>query len=480
MYGVRKRRVPWAGGVVWPDTGTDTPIDVDYIFGGRLFPSHVSTVGYDYDMHRGVDVPLLEGDDYLSPVTGKISRLNRSHFPFNTTAYQAYWTEDDDGYGSTWSHAAPGLSASCTRGGTNSFPTCDKYIATGQGVDMTAGQWELRVQLNSSQANLVGAIGIGLYDTLTGEYVTLEWDGTNVRCMGAKSGGALSNHNTTAAVTAAHWWLRVRSEGTTLQLATSADGVTWTNKFTESNPTWTNNDKPCWRAVMYYRSKDTHATPETLLVDFAGWYDSNTIGRFGNWITVSREDDKFLSLHFDDIYVQLGENVDAGQALGTVGLTGFDDRSGIITQPHVHIEWAETSLPVYSNDDAKNPLRAGIMPRANVSNNVSVVTSTANDPDGVDSHKLVITCTREDQDFDMNEFSLTGNTNTRTINWDTRSGLNADNDIPKNSGVYLVASSFSELSAAYVITIYFNKATVGSTLVSAYIKDTGGNTLWSI
>lgn len=480
MYGVRKRRVPWAGGIVWPDTGTDTPIDVSDIFGGRLFPAHVSTVGYDYDMHRGVDLPLLEGDDYLSPANGRVSRLNRSHFPFNTTAYQSYWVEDDDGYGSTWSHANPGLSASCTRGGSNSFPTCDKYIANKQGIDMTAGQWELRVKLNSSQASLVGAIGVGVYDTLTSQYVTMEWDGTDVRCMGARSGGNLSNHNTTASVTSGHYWLRVRSEGTTLQLATSSDGDTWTNKFTESNPTWTNADKPSWRAVLYYRSKDTNATAETLLVDYVGWYDSNTIGRFGNWVTVSRESDKFVAIHFDDIYVEQGDYISAGQAIGTVGLTGFDDRSGTISAPHVHVEYAPVSAQVYDNDESLNPLGAGIMPRSNVSNNVSVVVSSDQDPDSVDSHKLVITCTRQDQDFDMNEFSLTGNTNTRTINWNTRSGLNADNDIPKNSGVYIVASSFNDASASYVVTIYFNKSTVGSTLVSAYIKDTGGNTLWSI
>jgi len=478
-FGVRPKREPHANGVVWPDTGTDVPVAIRDIFGGRPFAAHIPTVGYDYDMHRGVDIPLVVGDTYLSPVTGRINRLNRSHFPFTTTRYQSYWQATASGFGGSWVHAAPGLTLTGTRGGTNSFPTTENFQAHRQGIDMTAGQWEFRVKMTDAQGAINGAFGIGVADTLTSQYAVMEWDGTNVRCMGSSSSGALANHNTTAAVTSGHRWLRVRSNGTTLQLATSSDGDAWTNKFTETNPTWTNGDAPSWRATLYYRSKDTHGTPDVINIVSAGWYDSNGIGRFGNWFSVARAADKFAALHFDDLLVEQGDIVAAGQAVGTVGLTGFDDRSGPVLSAHVHIEWTPNANSSYANDDAQNPLKAGIMPRTNVSNNVSVVRTTANDPDGLDSYKLVVTCTRQAQDFDMNEFSLTGNTNTRSFNWDTRANLNADNDIPKNAGIYIVASSFDEDSASYVVTIYFNKATVGNTFVSAFVKDCNGVTLWS-
>ncbi|MBK9073277.1 MAG: M23 family metallopeptidase [Myxococcales bacterium] len=476
----KDRRRNEASGMVWPDSGTDTPSSISDVFGGRPYAEHIDTVGYDYDMHRGVDVPLNEGDDFRSPITGRVARVHRSHFRFRTDYYQRYWTEDDDGYGTSWAFNNPGVLMTGTRGGSTSWPTVDKYQNFSEKVNLTAGQWEFRVKLAAGQGTINGAFGFGMFDPVSSEYIMLEWDGTNVRFLGTYSGGNLSNHNTTAAVTSGHLWLRVRSSGTTIQWATSSDGDTWTNKATETNPSFTNGTRPVWVATMYYRSKDTNASADVVTIDSASWYDSDGIGRFGNWPVFIRTGDKVLSYHFDDLYVERGDYVDAGDVIGTVGLTGFDDRSGSIATPHVHLEYATNSRSAYDNDDAINPLRAGVLPRVNVSNNVSVVVSSAQDPDSIDSHKLVITCNREAQDFDMSEFSLTGNTNTRTINWDTRSGLNADNDIPKNNGVYIVPSSFNSSSSTYVVTIYFNKSTVGSTLVSAYIKDSNGVTLWSI
>lgn len=61
----------------------------------------------------------------------------------------------------------------------------------------------------------------------------------------------------------------------------------------------------------------------------------------------------------------------------------------------------------------------------------------------------------------------------------TRAGLNADNDIPKEAGVYIVPVAFDYSSTEYEVSFYFNKATVGNTFISANIKDTEGTTLWS-
>ena len=475
MFGFRAKRKYYANGLVWPDTGSDTIGGVKAVFGGRLFPAHVATVGYDYDFHRGVDVPLEVGDEYYSPINGHVTRSHVTHFEFPTTYYQAYWTEDNDGAGATWAHANPGLTITGTRGGSNSYPNVAKYLCN-RPIEPVANEWELRLQLSSTTA-INGALGFGLYDTKTSEYLAMEWDGTNVRALGARSGGNITNHDTTTSVAASRDWLRIRSNGGNLTFGVSDDGETWVTAFTESNPTLTNTHAT-WRAVMYYRSKDTNATPDTIQVAYIGWYDDTTIPRFGNWATVAGEDHKILTLHLADVYVASGDIVRAGQSLGTVGLTGFDDRSGKIQTPHVHLEYCTNTLSAYSQSDAVNPLRSTILPRDNVSNNVSVTSSDANDPDGVASVKLAVVATRQDQDFDLNVFEVVGTTATRTVNWDTRAGLNSDADIPKQSGVYFVAQSFNGESSQYQIDAYFNKSVIGAP-TAAYVKDCNGTTLWS-
>ena len=83
----------------------------------------------------------------------------------------------------------------------------------------------------------------------------------------------------------------------------------------------------------------------------------------------------------------------------------------------------------------------------------------------------------------LNEISLTGNLATRTINFNTRAGLAADNDIPVSgvvlAVVYIVPEPFDASSPEYVVNLYFNKTAVGTTFVSAYVKDIAGTILWA-
>lgn len=477
MFSNRPKRQPYAKGFVSPDTGTDTVGGIKSIFAPRLFPAHVATVGYDYDFHPGCDFPMDVGDEYLCPINGHVIRSHRTHFEFPTTQYQNYWTVDDDGFGGTFSHAAPGLAISGTRGGSNSFPNCLKYVNESP-VSMTLDNWEIRLKLGDETA-IAGALGFGFFDTATSEYVTMEWDGGDVRALGARSGGALTEHNSFDMHVPGDVWLRIRSEGGTLQWAHSADGESWTDYWTETNPTFTNASQATWRAVLYYRSTDNDTPADAMAVDYIGWYDDNTVPRFGNWATIAGEDFKVMTFHLGDLYVDSGDIVAAGQALGTVGLTGFDDRSGPIQTPHVHLEYHPNTLSAYSRAEGVNPLRAGILPRENVSNNVAVTMSEANDPDGVASWKMAVVVTRADQDFDINAFELVGTSATRTVNWDSRSGLNADVDIPKQSGVYFVPGSFNGESATYTVDVYFNKSVVGAYWTEASVTDSAGVELWS-
>jgi len=205
-----------------------------------------------------------------------------------------------------------------------------------------------------------------------------------------------------------------------------------------------------------------------------------SVGRFGNWMQISAPDRKIVLGHMRKVPAALGTFVSAGQIVGYSGETGFDAASGRIQTEHLHLELALTNAYEYSRAESVNPLRAGYLPRTNVSNNVAVVRTSGNDPDAVDSHILTITVTRADQDFDLNSITLTGNTTSRTINFDTRSGLHpTDVDTPKHSGVYLVPSAFNAASATYVLTVYFNKTTVGATFVSYSVLDSAGTTVAS-
>lgn len=63
--------------------------------------------------------------------------------------------------------------------------------------------------------------------------------------------------------------------------------------------------------------------------------------------------------------------------------------------------------------------------------------------------------------------------------FDTRSGLNANVDIPSQGGVYIVPTSFNENSTQQSINVYFNIANVGATFMSYTITDCAGTTIAS-
>lgn len=472
-----------SGGVVWPGSGDSTPGEVGDVFANRPFAPHIPTVGFDNDFHRGIDDPLDAGVAEYSALGGHVIRLHRTHFGFETDAQLTYWSETDSDSTGVFSRSGSNLHIVGTRGGAKTFPaTAAKFHANGFAscVEINNGDWEIRLLMASSTDLAAGKLGLALLDETLGEYVAIEWDGVNATALGVGSGGNLASHGTNLAVTA-EVWLRIRLSGTTLSWDVSAAGSSWTTVDSETinATTFTDDLRPVFRPMVYWRSTDTNATPVAIDVDYVGWNENETIGRFGNWVAVSDGTRKAMQMHMTDVAVEIGDIINPGDQVGTAGSTGFDDRSGLVLNTHVHLELIESNRYSYDNDDPVNPLRPGFLPRANVSNNVTVTRSTANDPDGVSCHRLRIQVARADQDFDLNSVSLTGHLATRTINWDTRAGLNADNDIPKQDGVYIVAEGFTQASAEYEVSFYFDKTVVGTAFLSATVADTAGTTLWS-
>jgi hypothetical protein len=449
------------------------------MFAPRPFAPHIVTVGYDYDFHRGLDINLDEGDTVCSPCGGTIIRMYYTHFGFESDTQLNYWIEDQDGGASsaTFIRSGSNIVITGTRGGVGVFPNVAKYKTTIERIAL-ATQFEFRVKLGIVGALTAGKLGFAIIDEITNQYIGLEWDGTNATALGVGSGGNVTSYGTNKAVTTEEWFRFLLSSGT-LSWDVSTDGSTWTNIASEAMPAFTSSQK-IFVPILYWRSTDINTPAIEIYVDFAGWRDDDTIGRFGNWMFIKYQMiNKFMLAHFQSIDVKAGDIIEAGQTLGKAGMTGFDERSGPVLYPHSHLEYITSLSTLYNNDDPTNPLGPSIMPRVNVSNNVTVTRSTANDPDGVSCWRLRVQVARADSDFDMNEISLTGTTAARTINFNTRSGLNVDNDIPKNNGVYIVPEDFDYSSTIYEISFYFKKSTVGSTFVSAYIKDTDGTTLWS-
>jgi hypothetical protein len=443
-------------GMVWQDTGLGTASEVRDVFGPRPFAAHIPTVGYDYDFHRGVDAPGDLDDPSYSPINGSISRLHFTHFGWQSQVQYNRWTFEDTYSSAEFNLISSSLALTGSRVGSQAFPDVDYfYNTTDRIIHSGSDDWTIELKLLNA-ISITGALGFGAFDTDNNEFVTLEYDGSVFTVSGSDADGALFADGTTLSQSA-QTWLRI--------------------EYSQSN--FTTEAVPYMKPIIYWRSKDTDATAQEIVIENFNWIDDQTIGRFGNWIQITDSDKRVMLMHFRDLDVNIGDIVTAGQPIGLTGKTGFDTRSGRINSAHVHVEIIEDNEYSYANTDPVNPLKAGYLPRTDVSNNVTVTRIFEDDPDGVHSFKLAVTCSRADQDFDLNEISLTGTSATRSINFDTRAGLNSDNDIPKNNGVYIVPEDFNGDSTSYIVSVFFNTASVGTSFSSAYVKDANGVTLWN-
>ncbi|MBE7466765.1 MAG: M23 family metallopeptidase [Planctomycetes bacterium] len=471
-------RKPAHSGSVWPSTGTPEPSVTGDPFGHRPFSAHASNT----DFHRGAD--LLDGDDtapVYSPINGNIIRWNYTHAQFDDDENLDQFVETDPNSAAVFSRVGSSLRISSSNGQSVSLPSGMARMAwrTPIQVNPSSTEWVIDLKLAGTIATN-GKLCFGVYDPTNNEYAILLYDGANVEARGRKSTGLMGADGTTTAA-ADQTWLRLRllASTNTIQWQYGTDGTNWTNAATEANPSWTKSGPylECFVGWM----PDSEASEEFVDIDYFGWFDSTRIGRFGNWVAIAHADGKWLLQHMRHINVAAGDVVRAGQLIGKTGKTGFNITSGRILQYHVHCEYIPNNKHDYSNSEPVNPLACGLLPKPECGVDISVVRSEVNDPDGAASHLLTITVDRDSgQNFQINEFSLTGNSATRTLNWNTRAGLNpSDVDAKSYNGIYFSADAFDEDSDEYVYRLYFAKSAVGTSFVSAYVKDAAGNTIWS-
>lgn len=467
-------------GVSWPDTGNSSRNNVDDIFGPRPFAPHIPTVGYDYDFHRGIDVDLLEGDPVYSSIQGAVARLHFTHFGWQATSQLNVWTEEGNTFVATFSVLPEGSPPPAAEGNlaiaiNQPGPTIDTgwpnntvRLEQQREPVFVGDDWVMEIEFAQIPGPPSGnPCGIAIYDPFNDEYVAIEYNGSTLRARGADSGGAMAGDGVTAAV-ASQTWLRIEQVSGTVNWLYGTDGVNWTTLASDGAPSFTDTTRSVFVPWIYC---DTVAFPviEQFNIEQVNYVDADTIGRFGNWVQIADQNNRrVLNLHMREPTVQLGDVVQAGQQLGTAGRTGFDARSGRIISEHVHIELIEDNDYFYANAAPINPLKPTFYPRVDATNNVTVIVTEENDPDGNASWRFNISVARDDQDFDLNEITVSGNTASddsglpvsRTVNFDTRGGLNPDVDVPVFDGVYIVANNFNTSSPAYVLDVYVNKTAV--------------------
>lgn len=472
-------------GVTWPSNASDTGTTLGDPFGHRQFAGRPSGV----DFHRGIDtLDGLTPQITYSPVMGKIIRKNYSMFNWVRNEQYNQSTAVNTGIATYALTGSPQvLRITGVNAGTVAFPANIGRFETNQLFNVgngTTEDWFIQYKFDTLPVGLSGQPCFGIYQSQNNEYAAMWYDGTNFVCKGRDAGGVFGVDGTTGAP-AGRTWMRIKyvSSSGSVVFMMSTSGTSWTTIATEAAVSWTNRFIP-FKAFLGFNPAAAGANDTIDNANFE-WFDSDGIGRFGNWVTVATQTGRWLAMHSDHILVNAGDLVYPGQQLMYTGNTGFDDTSGRILQDHLHTEYIHDNDWTYNNDEPLNPLGKdptgrALLPRCSTLN-ISVTRTEENDPAGNPSHKLAIVVQRDPcQRFDINTFTLTGNSATRTLNWNTRSGLNpADNDANNYDGIYFEPLAFNEASTQYQVNYYWRKSVVGNTFVSASISDTAGNVLWS-
>lgn len=468
-------------GVTWPSSGDAAGSNLGDPFGQRTFIPHLSGV----DFHRGIDTLVSDPPTLTyAAITGKVIRKNYTMFDWempeqfdqSTTVNGAIAT-----YALTGSPAV--LRITGVNAGTVAFGNIGRF-ETNQLFNVGDGteDWILQAKFDTLPAGISGRATLGIYQAVNDEYAAIQYDGTNFIVRGKKASGVMTVDGTTAAP-AGRTWVRVRFTAATGNItfdmsSDASDDTLWVNIATQGTITWTNRFVP-FKAFPGFSPAAAGANDTIDIANFE-WCDVESIGRFGNWTMVANEDSKWLSMHASHIVVNVGDYVYAASPLQYTGMTGFDSRSGRIIERHLHTEYIPNNAYIYANNDPLNPMGPNLLPRC-LTYGVTVTRTHENDPNGNLSHKLAIVVTRSPcQRFDINRFSLTGNLGTRTLDWNSRAGLNpADNDANNFNGVYFQPVTFGPASTQYEINLFFNDAAVGATFVLASVEMVGGEVAWS-
>ena len=473
--------------MVYPTTGTATPVALDDVFGFRRFLRHAS----DLDLHRGVDWAGTKDDAVYSPIDGAIVRLNYTHFHFGAAAELALFTaQDESGHTTTLAtdalQIAHGASAT-TFDTTIDCPRRERKVTED-------GDVEIRCLIDPGEVADGDEVGIYLIDDADATtwckcYFT-STGGTEQAGHSFRDGGAVTDEVESAAhATRIHLRIDWTQSDGSYTAYHSADGNTWN---TIGTGTATSADQPL--VGMYVASAGAAVTGRFDWFQFLN--DEAASGRFGNYVEIvcmspiaQGSPACVWLMHLNRVDVSQGDVIKAGAQVGTMGNTGFDSTSGNIITQHVHMEWEvepaalANSIRLYDNDRPVNPMHPSLMPRVDNAKNLRVAISE----DGTDyifEVKVRRSGKGAQENFDANSFAFDDGVTTKTINWDTRAGLDpADHDAADYDGVaFAVADSFDSTYTWHTVTWSCAKATFTEGQPTLTVKDSAGTTIaaWKV
>lgn len=135
---------------VWPINGLQDPSGVllHDVFGPRPFAAHISTVGYDYDMHRAVDFNrVYNNQPAYAASDGIVNRWHYTHFSFKYDNEQYFFDQQGATLVSTTYDISGDGNYTIATSGTSSFQDSAKIVGNQQSAE---GYFEVRSQLNPS------------------------------------------------------------------------------------------------------------------------------------------------------------------------------------------------------------------------------------------------------------------------------------------------------------------------------------------
>ncbi|MBW7888159.1 MAG: T9SS type A sorting domain-containing protein [Bacteroidetes bacterium] len=191
--------------------------------------------------------------------------------------------------------------------------------------------------------------------------------------------------------------------------------------------------------------------------------------RFGNWMLIKIDSSDGTVRHNAYLHLNAFHKFGIGDTVSTRDTVGFMGKSGYqINTIHSHVElYKNLNGVAIDKDKAVNPME--VLPYVNTDNYTASIVAQAES-----SYVIFETPNTE---IDFNEIIINGSNSSRTINFNSRTGIDpSNNDNPNYNNVFIDPDSFTKDSSIQRIRFWIKNSEIGA-IQSAVITDVKGNSI---